>query len=55
MKAKKKPSVKMTPKDLGIDTTGGIEILQVNEPPTRKGGVKVKNVDDLLSQLDLKK
>jgi hypothetical protein len=41
MKAKKKPVVKMTPDDLGIDLTPQFETLKVTEPPKRVGGGKV--------------
>jgi len=51
MKAKKKPIDKKTPQDLGVDITPRIEVLSVEEPPARQAGVKVKDVDELLSKL----
>lgn len=51
MKAKKKPLETLTPKDLGIDISPRIEILRVEEPPVRKGGTVVKDVDELLAKL----
>ncbi|KAJ3239459.1 hypothetical protein HDU81_005902 [Chytriomyces hyalinus] len=51
MKAKKKPLEKMTPKDLGVDYTGKLTTLLVEEPPKRAGGVKVESVDELISKL----
>ena len=50
-KAKKKAIDKKTPKDLGVDITPRIEVISVEEPPTRQAGVKVKDVDELLSKL----
>ncbi|XP_074597134.1 electron transfer flavoprotein beta subunit [Brevipalpus obovatus] len=56
MKAKKKPIEKKTPGDLGIDMAPRIEVISVEEPPTREAGVKVKDVDELLQKLhDLKR
>lgn len=51
MKAKKKPIVKKTPKDLGVDIKQHIEVLSVEDPPSRQAGVKVKDVDELLERL----
>ncbi|CAK9799501.1 Electron transfer flavoprotein subunit beta [Anthophora quadrimaculata] len=51
MKAKKKPIKKMTPKDLGVDTAARIEILSVEEPPVRKAGAIVPDVDTLITKL----
>ncbi|KXS13628.1 electron transfer flavo protein, beta subunit [Gonapodya prolifera JEL478] len=51
MKAKKKPLAKLTPKDLGVDITPRLEILEVAEPPKRSGGRKVESVDDLIDKL----
>ena len=42
MKAKKKPIEKIVVKDLGVDVTNRIQQLKVEEPPKRKGGIKVK-------------
>ncbi|KAG1192762.1 hypothetical protein G6F35_013589 [Rhizopus arrhizus] len=51
MKAKKKPLVKMTPEDLGVDISPRLQTLKVEEPPKRAGGRKVESVDDLLDKL----
>jgi electron transfer flavoprotein alpha/beta subunit len=51
MKAKKKPIEKFVPEDLGVDFTPQIETLKVREPPSRVGGVKVANVDELIGKL----
>ncbi|KAG2227323.1 hypothetical protein INT45_004278 [Circinella minor] len=51
MKAKKKPLVKITPEDLGVDISPRIQTLKVEEPPKREGGRKVESVDELLDKL----
>ena len=51
MKAKKKPIEKIAVNDLGIDVANRIQQLKVVEPPKRKGGIKVKNVPELISKL----
>lgn len=51
MKAKKKPIKKFTPKDLGIDTSPKIDIISVEEPPTRQAGSIVPDVDTLITKL----
>ena len=51
MKAKKKPIEKIVVKDLGVDVTNRIQQLKVEEPPKRKGGIKVKSVAELISKL----
>jgi len=51
MKAKKKPIEKIVVKDLGVDVSNRIQQLKVEEPPKRKGGIKVKNVAELVSKL----
>jgi electron transfer flavoprotein beta subunit len=50
-KAKKKPLVKKTPEELGVDLTPRQEVLAVEEPPVRKAGVKVETVEDLVKKL----
>ncbi|KAG1686933.1 Electron transfer flavoprotein subunit beta [Nymphon striatum] len=42
MKAKKKPLEKKTVAELGIDISSRIEILKVEDPPTREAGTKVE-------------
>ena len=51
MKAKKKPIEQLFAKDLGVDVANRIQQIKVEEPPKRKGGVKVANVADLVSKL----
>lgn len=51
MKAKQKPLSTVTPADLGIDITPRVSTLQVNEPPVRKSGIKVKDVAELVDKL----
>ncbi|XP_060528632.1 electron transfer flavoprotein subunit beta-like [Cylas formicarius] len=51
MKAKKKPLQKITPKDLGVDTSPRVQILSVEDPPTRQAGTIVPDVDTLISRL----
>ena len=51
MKAKKKPIEQLIAKDLGVDISNRIEQLKVEEPPKRKGGIKVANVAELVSKL----
>ncbi len=51
MKAKKKPIEQLIAKDLGVDIANRIQQLKVEEPPKRKGGVKVANVAELVSKL----
>src|ERR1700754_744078 len=51
MKAKKKPIAEKAASDYGVDLTPHLEILKTSEPPGRKGGVKVKDVAELVSKL----
>ena len=51
MKAKKKPIEQIVTKDLGVDVSNRIQQLKVEEPPKRKGGIKVKSVAELVSKL----
>src|ERR1700704_424628 len=51
MKAKKKPIADKSASDYGVDLTPHLEILKTSEPPGRKGGVKVKDVAELVSKL----
>src|SRR4029450_2407125 len=50
MKAKKKPIADKSASDYGVDLTAHLEILKTSEPPGRKGGVKVKDVSELVSK-----
>ena len=51
MKAKKKPIEQIFVKDLGVNVTNRIQQLKVEEPPKRKGGIKVKTVAEVVSKL----
>jgi electron transfer flavoprotein beta subunit len=51
MKAKKKPIEKISPADLGVDISPRLVTLKVEEPMKRKGGVKVKDVAELVAKL----
>src|SRR2546421_668188 len=51
MKAKKKPIADKSASDYGVDVTAHLEIVKTSEPPGRKGGVKVKDVSELVSKL----
>ena len=51
MKAKKKPLEQLNASDLGVDTKPRIEQIKVEEPPKRKAGIKVANVEELVQKL----
>ncbi|MGI4746981.1 MAG: electron transfer flavoprotein subunit beta/FixA family protein [Janthinobacterium lividum] len=51
MKARKKPLETLAPGDLGVDVSPRLTTLEVSEPPTRKSGVKVGSVEELVSKL----
>jgi electron transfer flavoprotein beta subunit len=51
MKAKKKPIDEKAPADYGVDPAPRLKVLKVSEPPKRKGGVKVKTVQELVDKL----
>jgi electron transfer flavoprotein beta subunit len=51
MKAKKKPLDVISPADLGVDIRPRLEILKVEEPPRRSGGIKVADVAELVDKL----
>jgi electron transfer flavoprotein beta subunit len=51
MKAKKKPLEVLTPEGLGVDVAPRLTTLKVEEPPTRKAGVKVADVATLVAKL----
>ena len=50
-KAKKKPLVKKSAADLGVDLTPRHEVISVEDPPVREAGVKVETVEDLVGKL----
>jgi electron transfer flavoprotein beta subunit len=51
MKAKKKTLDVIAPNDLGVDLTPTVEVLSVEPPPERKGGIKVESVEQLVDKL----
>jgi electron transfer flavoprotein beta subunit len=51
MKAKKKPLDETTPEALGVDIAPRLEVLSTAEPATRKAGVKVASVEELVAKL----
>lgn len=51
MKARSKPLTIIAAIDLGIDLAARTKLIKVEEPPKRKGGIKVKNVAELVDKL----
>ncbi len=51
MKAKKKPIDRLTPEDLGVDVTPRLTVVRVVEPASRKAGIKVASVAELVDKL----
>jgi electron transfer flavoprotein beta subunit len=51
MKAKKKPLDTKTPADFGVDIAPRLKVLETVEPPTRKAGVMVSDVAELVAKL----
>jgi electron transfer flavoprotein beta subunit len=51
MKAKKKPLETLKPDALGVDVSPRLATLKVEEPPTRKAGVKVPDAKTLVEKL----
>jgi electron transfer flavoprotein beta subunit len=51
MKAKKKPLEEKTAADYGVDVTPRLTVIGTAEPATRKAGVKVGSVDELIAKL----
>ncbi len=51
MKAKKKPLDIKKPEELGVDIAPRLKVLKTSEPSTRKAGVKVKDVAELVHKL----
>ena len=50
MKAKKKPLEEKTAADYGVDVTPRLKVVKTVEPATRKAGVKVGSVDELIAE-----
>lgn len=51
MKAKKKKIAKVKPEDLGVDVAPRIEVVSIEDPPVRKAGISVADVEELASKL----
>ncbi|MDP4925779.1 MAG: electron transfer flavoprotein subunit beta/FixA family protein [Alphaproteobacteria bacterium] len=51
MKAKKKPLDSLTADDLGVDIAPRLTIVKVEEPAARAAGIKVGDVQELVSKL----
>jgi electron transfer flavoprotein beta subunit len=51
MKAKKKPLDVKTAADYGVDIAPRLKTLKVSEPPVRSAGIKVADVDALVTKL----
>lgn len=51
MKAKRKPLDVITADSLGVDLAPRIELVKVEEPAKRSGGVMVESVEELVNKL----
>ena len=51
MKAKSKPLATKSPTDYGVDTAPRLKLITVAEPPVRKAGIKVADVDTLAAKI----
>jgi len=51
MKAKKKKIEKMSADALGVDITPRIEVVKVEDPPVREAGIKVGDIDELVTKM----
>ena len=51
MKAKKKKIETIKVEDLGIDVTPRVSVVNVADPPERAAGIKVEDVDELVTKL----
>ena len=51
MKAKKKPLDIKKPDEFGVDTAPRLKVLGIGEPATRKAGVRVESVAELVAKL----
>jgi electron transfer flavoprotein beta subunit len=50
-KARSKPLVKKAVGEFGVDVAPRLRVVRVDEPPARKGGVKVQDVDGFVAKL----
>jgi electron transfer flavoprotein beta subunit len=51
MKAKRKPLEVKSAADFGVELTSGVQVLKVEAPAQRKGGIIVANVAELVDKL----
>jgi len=51
LKAKRKPVQVLAPAALGVDTALKVATVAFEAPPQRKGGIKVKTVQELIEKL----
>ena len=51
MKAKKKPLDTKKPDEFGVDVTPRLKVLKISEPASRKAGVRVGSVAELVQKL----
>ena len=51
MKAKRKPLEEISPSELGVDTNKRLEVLKVEDPPSREAGMILGSVDELVDKL----
>ncbi len=51
MKAKKKPIDEKSPADFGVDVSPRLKVVKTSEPASRKAGVKVADVAELMAKL----
>ena len=51
MKAKQKPLTSVTLDSIGVDSKPRLKIVKVSEPPVRKGGRKVSDIQEIIDQI----
>ena len=51
LRAKKAPIERLTPAELNADTSPQVQLLSAAEPPKRPPGVRVRDVDELVTRL----
>lgn len=51
LKARSKPLEETSPERLGVDITPRLTVLATDAPPTRRAGVRVGSVDELIARL----
>ena len=51
MKAKRKPLEEISPSELGVDTNKRLEVLKVEDPPSREAGMILGSVEELVDKL----